>query len=440
MTGQVFHRRLAHDYPVVSRGEGVYLYDTQGRRYMDGSGGALVVNIGHGVSDVADAIEAQLRRVAFAHGTHFTSEPLEAYARALGTVSPIANPRVYLVCGGSEAIETALKLGRTACVARGQPHRTKFIARWGSYHGATLGALSVSGRTPLRKDYAPQLLDVSHIPPAYCYRCPFGLRHPGCDLACASELEREILRQGPDTVAAFIGEPVVGATLGAVVPPEGYWLRVRDICDRFGVLWIADEVMTGFGRTGRWFAVEHWGAVPDILVSAKGASGGYYPLGVVLCAPELVESIREGAGVFAHGFTHANSVLGATAGLAVLDLLKSRQLVSASARMGRYLNQELHKLNDLPAVGDVRGLGLMAGVELVAQREGRRPFPRAAGIAERVQAEALTRGLVVYYGTAGADGCDGDAVLVGPPFTISRAQIDELVGTLREAIRAATEH
>ena len=239
----------------------------------------------------------QARRVAFAHGTQFTSEALEAYAAALGEVSPLPDPRVYLVSGGSEAVETALKLARQVCVARGEPGRYKIIARWGSYHGATLGALSASGRTALRQPYAPLLIDMPHIPPAYCYRCPFGagaIRRAAC--ACAEALEDEILRQGPETVAAFIAEPVVGATLCAPVPPAGYWPRIREICDRYGVLLIADEVMTGLGRTGRWFAVEHWGVTPDILVTAKGASGGYWPLGVVLARGELVETIRAGHG------------------------------------------------------------------------------------------------------------------------------------------------
>jgi adenosylmethionine-8-amino-7-oxononanoate aminotransferase len=434
MNSHVFYRRLGHDYPTVERGEGVYLYDTAGRRYLDAAGGALVVNIGHGVAEVTEAMATQARRAAFAHGTQFTSGPLETYAAALAEVSPIAEPCVYLVSGGSESVETAIKLARQVCLARGEPGRYKVIARWGSYHGATLGALSASGRAPLRRPYSPLLIDMPHISPCYCYRCPFGKTYPSCSVACADALEAEILRQGPETVAAFIAEPVVGATLAAAVPPPEYWPRVRAICNRYGVLLIADEVMTGLGRTGRWFAVEHWGVRPDILVTAKGASSGYFPLGLMLAKAELVEAIRNGVGHFTHGFTYANGVLGAAVGLAVLRYLQAHDLIAASARLGDYLLSKLQSLRELPAVGDVRGLGLMAGVELVADKASRRPFPRAHRVAERVQAAAMRRGLIVYYGTGLADGVDGDAILLGPPFIVTKAQIDEIVTTLGEAI------
>ncbi len=446
MSGGVFYRRLGHDYPTVDRGEGVYLYDTAGRRYLDAAGGALVVNIGHGVTEVAEAMAAQARQVAFAHGTQFTSRPLEAYAAALAEVATMPDPWLYLVSGGSEATETAIKLARQVCLARGEPGRYKIIARWSSYHGATLGALSASGRAPLRRPYAPLLIDMPHIPPAYCYRCsfgyaqdkPFNRSYPACGVACADALEAKIKRHGPETVAAFIAEPVVGATLAAAVPPPDYWPRVREVCDRHGVLLIADEVMSGLGRTGRWFAVDHWQVTPDILVTAKGASGGYFPLGLVLVRGELVEAIRSGPGSFTHGFTHANGVMGAAVGLAVLRYVQTHDLVAASARMGGYLLQQLEALRELPAVGDVRGLGLMAGVELVADKASKRPFPRSQRIAERVQTAAMARGLIVYYGTGLADGVDGDAVLLGPPFIVTETQVDEIVTVLREAIAKAT--
>lgn len=438
MKGRVLHRRLDYDYPVLDHGEGVYLYDTRGRRYLDAAGGALVANIGHGVAEIAEAIAVQARRVAFAHATQFTSEPLEAYAEALARICPIPNPRMYLVSGGSEAVESAIKLARQVCVARGESSRYKIIARWGSYHGATLGALAASGRTALRQPYMPLLADFPHIAPAYCYRCPFGQEYPSCCVACADALEGEILRQGVDSVAAFIAEPIVGAALAAAVPPKEYWPRIREICDRHGVLLIADEVMVGFGRTGRWFAVNHWGVRPDILVTAKGASGGYYPLGLLLVKGELVKAIQEGPGSFTHGFTYANGVMGAAVGLAVLRYLQTHRLIAASARKGEYLHQKLALLKELPTVGDVRGLGLMAGVELVTDLACRRPFPRSRRIAERVQAAAMERGVIVYYGTGMADGADGDAVLIGPPFITTREQIDHLVMVLREAIAVVT--
>jgi adenosylmethionine-8-amino-7-oxononanoate aminotransferase len=406
----------------------------------------LVVNIGHGVSGIAEVMASQAARVAFAHGTQFTSEPLEAYAAALRDVVPLPDPRVYLVSGGSEAVETALKLARQVCVARGDAGRYKVIARWGSYHGATLGALSVSGRPSLRRPYAPLLIDMPHIPPAYCYRCCFGCAegmrvgqaYPACRVACADALEIEILRQGPETVAAFIAEPVVGATLAAAVPPAEYWPKVRDICDRYGVLLIADEVMTGFGRTGRWFAVDHWDVSPDILVSAKGASGGYFPLGIVLVRGELVDGLRKGAGDFTHGFTHANGVMGAAVGMAVLEHLQNHGLVAASACLGKALLHKLKTLCDLQAVGDVRGLGLMAGVELVADKKSQEPYARDELIAERVQAAALARGVNIYCCTGLVDGVDGDAILLGPPFIVTDQQLDEIVAVLREAIAEVT--
>jgi adenosylmethionine-8-amino-7-oxononanoate aminotransferase len=433
---RVFQRRFGHDYPIVNRGEGVYLFDKQGRRYLDAAGGALVVNIGHGVEEVVAAMAEQAGRVAFVHGTQFSADVLEAYSDALAEISPFDDPRVYLVSGGSEAVETALKLARQLCLARGEADRFKIIARWSSYHGATLGALSASGRTPLRRPYAPMLIDMPHIPPAYCYRCPFGQTYPSCGIACANALEEEILRQGTDTVAAFIAEPVVGATLAAAVPPPEYWPRIRDICDRHAVLLIADEVMTGMGRTGRWFGVDHWGVVPDILVTAKGASGGYYPLGLVIVKAELVETLRERVGGFAHGFTYANGPMGAAVGLSVLRYLQKHDLVAASSRQGALLLERLEPLRELSMVGDVRGLGLMAGVELVADKASKRPFPRADGVAERVQAAALAHGINVYFGSGLADGVDGDALLLGPPFTVNVEQIAEIV----TGVQAAIEH
>ncbi len=280
-------------------------------------------------------------------------------------------------------------------------------------------------------------------PAPYCYRCPFqnpgvgppAHSYPECGLACAEALEVELLRQGPDAVAAFIAEPVVGATLAAAVPPQEYWPRVRRICDQYGVLLIADEVMTGFGRTGRWFAVNHWDVMPDILVAAKGASGGYFPLGVVLLKGALARDILGGADDFTHGFTYANGVMGAAVGMAVLRYLQDHDLVATSARMGEHMMRQLGTLNDSPVVGDVRGLGLMAGVELVADKGTRAPIPREERVVERAQAAALARGVNVYVGTGMADGLNGDAVLIGPPFVITEGQIDALVSVLRDVLQ-----
>jgi adenosylmethionine-8-amino-7-oxononanoate aminotransferase len=431
----VFYRRLAHRYPQAVRGKGIYLWDADGRRYIDASGGPVVVNLGHGVAEVAQAMAEQAAQVAYVHGTLFTSTALEAYSDELAAHVPMAEPRFYYLTSGSEAVEAALKFARQVQVARGQAGREVVISRWGSYHGATLGTLAVSGKAKMRTLYAPMFRDQPHVPAPYCYRCPFDAGHPACDLACACALEAEILRQGPERVAAFIAEPVGGATLGAVVPPEGYWPLVRQICDRYGLLLIADEVLTGFGRTGRWFALEHFGVEPDVMTMGKGATGGYFPLSIATVRAADLETVRQAHGDFNHGGTFSHHAVGLAASLATLHYLEAHDLVAAAAARGASLGRRLREIvGDLPCVGDVRGLGMLWAVEFVADRTTRAPFPPGQHFAQRVCDLAFEWGIILYPGSGSVDGVAGDHLLVAPPFIITDEEIDEIVWRLQKAI------
>ena len=444
--GRVFYRKMGHDYPVIVRGEGAYLYDAEGRRYLDASGGPLVVNVGHGVEPIIRAIAEQAAQVAYVHGNVFTTAALETYSERLASRIPLPDPRFYYLSSGSEAVETALKFVRQVQVARGAARRDLVVSRWGSYHGATLGTLAISGKPAMRGIYAPMFRDAPHIEPPYCYRCPFdayggrqdgplGATHPACELACARQLETEILHQGPERVAAFIAEPVGGATLGAAVPPKGYWSLVREICDRYGVLLIADEVLTGFGRTGTWFAMEQFGVQPDVMCLAKGATGGYFPLSITAVRGRDVETIRGTHGDFNHGGTFSHHAVGAAAGLATMSYLEAHDLVARVAHVGDGLGQVLREsLGDLPRVGDVRGVGLMWAVEFVADRATKEPFPPEARFADRVWARCLEAGVLLYPGHGCVDGVRGDHLMVAPPYIVTREQIDLIAGTLCEAI------
>lgn len=426
--------RTSRALPVVASARGCTLVDQAGRAWLDASGGAIVVGVGHGRREVAEAMATQAARVAYAHGTMFSSSALERWTAALAPLLPVDTARVYPVSSGSEAMETALKMARAYHLARGED-RSVVIGRAGSYHGNTRGALDVSGRESLRAPYEPWLGSARHVPAPYEYRCPFPERHPdGCGAAHAEALERTIREIGAERVAAFVAEPVAGAALGACVPPEDYWPRVAAVCRRYGVLVVADEVMTGFGRTGAWFASEHWGLRPDVLTAGKGAASGYWPLAFAAASGAVHDTIT-GAGAFVHGFTHSHHVVGAATGLAVLRILHEEDLVAASARQGDLLRQGLlDALGDHPHVGDVRGLGLLVGVELVADRDTRAPFARAERVTERVVAAAHARGVLPYSSTGCADGVDGDLLLLGPPFVITDAELARVVAGIAGAV------
>lgn len=430
----VFHRLFNADLARAVRGEGVWIEDEKGRRYLDAAGGAIVVNIGHGRSEVAAAMAAQAARLAYVHGTAFTTEAIEAYADELAPHLPLPDPRIYPVSGGSEAVETAFKLARAYHLARGEPHRHKIVARLGSYHGNTRGALDASGRASLRAPYEPWLGRTLHVPAVYEYRCTLAGHPAACGKGHAAALEELFEREDPATIAAFIAEPVGGATLAGSVPPDDYWRAVVDVCRRHGVLLIADETMTGFGRTGLWFGLDHWQIEPDLLVAGKGTASGYWPLGLCVASGRVFETVR--AAGFVHGFTYSHHPVGAAVGRAVLSVLVGERLVDASARRGAQLLTELTaRLAGSPIVGDVRGRGLMAGIELVRDPDLREPFPRSARVTEQVVATAADLGLLLYPSTGCADGTRGDAVLLGPPFVISA---DE-VGMAVERTAAALE-
>lgn len=370
------------------------------------------------------------------HGSELTSEPVEALARELARRVPVEDARLYLVSGDSEATETALKLARQYHLARGDPRRFKVVSRWPSYHGCTLGALAISGRPTLRADFDPLLPPMPHVPAPYAYRCALPGCGPACSLECARALAATLEAEGPDTVAAFIAEPVIGASAGAVVPPPEHFRIVRETCDRYGVLFIADEVMTGMGRTGRRFGTDHWRVQPDILTTGKGVTSGYVPGGAVLARGAVVDAVQA-AGGFHHGFTYSHHPVVAATGLAVVHYLERHGLVARAEATGRHLLARLRGLADLPAVGDVRGLGLMAAVEIVRDRDTRPPHPPAARMAQRIQAEALARGAIVYASGGQAAGA-GDLILLGPPLTITPGPVDEAVDILADAISAAT--
>jgi adenosylmethionine-8-amino-7-oxononanoate aminotransferase len=433
----VFYRqRPGWRFPTAVRADGVWIWDADGRRLLDAAGGALVVNVGHGVAEIAEAIAEQARTLPYVHGSELTSEPMERLAKELARRAPVDDARLYLVSGGSEATETAIKLARQYHLARGDGGRYKVVARWPSYHGCSVGALAVSGRPTLRAGFEPLLPTMPFAPAPYPYRCELPGCGKACTLACAEALDQVIRREGADSVAAFIAEPVVGASAGAVVPPADYYRVVRETCDRHGVLFIADEVMTGMGRTGRWFAMEHWGVKPDILTTGKGVTSGYVPGGAVLASGAVVDTVQA-AGGFHHGFTYSHHPVVAATGLAVIRYLERHELVVRADVTGRHLLRRLGGLADLPAVGDVRGLGLMAAVEIVADRQTRAPYPPAARMAQRIQAEALARGVIVYASGGQASGA-GDLLLLGPPLTISTTEVDMAVDVLGDAIAAAT--
>ena len=434
MADHVFHRTPAL-MPEAASGEGCYLIDSNGKRYFD-AGGAAVSCLGHSDDHVADAIKEQVDKLAFAHSGFFTSAPAEALADKLIANAPEGIERVYLVSGGSEAVEAAIKLARQYFVEKGQPARGHVIARKQSYHGNTLGALSAGGNAWRRGQFEPLLLNMSHISPCYAYRLreetesaeAYGLR-------AANELETEILRVGPERVMAFVAEPVVGATLGAVPAVEGYFARIREICDSYGVLLILDEVMCGMGRTGTLFACEQDGVRPDILTIAKGLGAGYQPIGAMLCSGEIYQTITNGSGFFQHGHTYMGHPVAAACGLAVLERIIDDGLLSRVQTLGTYLESTLvSALAQHPNVGDIRGRGLFWGVELVADRNSKATFDPALKIAPKIKKSAMEHGLMCYPMQGTIDGQHGDHVLLAPPFTMDEAQVDEMVAALKAAI------
>jgi adenosylmethionine-8-amino-7-oxononanoate aminotransferase len=414
---------------MISHGHGVYLFDKDGKQYLDGSGGPLVVNVGHGRSEIVQAMAEQAQSAAYVHAIMFTSEPLETYAREFATTLPLPDPRLFFLSSGSEVVEGAIKLARQIQMARGRPDRHLIVSRWQSYHGTTLGALSVSGRQGLRAPYLNMLHDVLHVAPPYPYRDPAS----GEDLA--SQLEETIEAHGAENIAAFIAEPVSGASLGAVVPPPDYWPAIREICDRHDILLIADEVLSGMGRCGHWWAINQWDITPDILVASKGIAGGYFPLGAIAARGSDVDLIQEQLGDFNHGGTFSHHAVGAAAGLATLRIMQNEKLVPRAATVGERIGVRLRDaLAGHPHVGDIRGQGFFWALELVRDRDSKTPFPAADQVAWRVWQRAFDLGLIVYYSQGCADGRNGDLLMLGPPLITTEAQLDEMIARLASAV------
>jgi len=439
MGQHVFGRNLRGEGPpIVAGGEGCYLIDRSGKRYLDGSGGAAVSCLGHGDREVIQAIKVQLDQIAFAHTGFLSSEPAEKLADLLIANAPAEIDRVYFVSGGSEAMEAALKLARQYHFERGAPERTKLIARRQSYHGNTLGALAVGGNQARRAPFEPMLMNVAHIAPCYPYReqAP-GEGDADYAIRAADELEAEIQRLDPETVMGFVAETVVGATAGAVAPPQGYFKRIRDICDRYGVLLILDEVMCGMGRTGHLFACEEDGVSPDIICVAKGLGAGYQPIGAMLCTAEIYETLKAGSGIFQHGHTYLGHPVACAAGYAVVSAVLERGLLDRVREQGARLYTALsERFGQHPHIGDIRGRGLFRGLELVADRADKSPFPSEAKLAARIKAAAFEAGLICYPASGTIDGRLGDHILLAPPFIISEAEIAELTDKLASAIDA----
>ncbi len=438
--GNVLLRNLARDMPVIARGDGIYLYDRSGKRYVDASSGALVVSVGHGNREVADRIHAQLCAVGYVNGTHFTSEVTEDLATRLATLAAAEIPaarltRAAFLSSGSEVVEAAVKFVRQLWMERGQPKRTKMLARVPSYHGNTLYALSMSGRPHYKKLYGPMLSEVVTTASPYPYRSGLAdYERDGAD-HYGRLLEEVIEREGPETIAAFIAEPVIGSSAGAAVPPRGYFERVGEICRKHGILTIADEILCGAGRVGSFYACTRTGFSPDLLVLGKGIGGGCAPLSVLMCRQEHLDEMKRGSGYFQHAQTYLQAPMMTAAGVAVLDYFERHALVARAARVGEHMLKRLReRLLPLPGVGSVQGLGLLAGVEFVADKATRAPYPRGKKLVEGLIAALFAEGVITWPNVGQANGTDGDLIMIGPPLVIDETQVDELCDTLARVI------
>ncbi|MGC1484012.1 MAG: aspartate aminotransferase family protein [Candidatus Acidiferrum sp.] len=433
----LFPRNFHGDFPVAVRGEGCWLFSTDGRKFLDAAGQAAVVNIGHGVPEIGRAMAGQSSQLAFAHTSQLHSQPAEKLAARLLALAPKNfqnGGRVYFTSGGSEATETAIKLVRQYHLEKRQPARYRILSRRQSYHGSTLGAMTLSGNVARRAPYLPLLAEWGHIAPCFCYHCPFEQTFPQCHLACADDLDSLLEASDSASAAGFIFEPVVGATLGAAVPPEGYAARIAEICRKRGILLIADEVMTGIGRTGRPFAVQHWGIEPDIILTGKGIAGGYVPLGAVLVAPNVVDAFESGSGAFKHGFTYQAHPVATAAGNAVLDYIESHNLFKRVNPAADALRAALAPLQAHRHVGDIRGLGLLLGIEFVRDKSTRTPFDPSEAIAEKIRSAAMEEGVLTYPTQGCVDGIRGDHMLLAPPFIVTPEETAIIASALTSAL------
>jgi adenosylmethionine-8-amino-7-oxononanoate aminotransferase len=437
-TSALFPRNFRKDYLVAVRGEGCWIVDQSGRRFLDASGQAAVISIGHGIPEIGEAVAEQSAQIAFAHTTQFHSDPAEKLAHRLLALAPPnfrSGGRVYFTSGGSEATETAIKLVRQFHLESGQPARHRVVSRRQSYHGSTLGAMTVSGNVARRAPYQPLLAEWGHIAPCFCYHCPFDKKFPECAIACADDLDNFINKSDAASVAAFIFEPVVGATFGAAAPPDGYAQRIAEICRNHGILLIADEIMSGMGRTGKAFAIQHWNVEADIILVGKGIASGYVPLGAVLVAPRVVDAFERGSGAFQHGFTYQAHPVTTAAANAVLDYIESHKLFERVQPAAETLRAQLSELTSHPHVGEIRGLGLLLAIEFVKNKSTREPFPKEQNIAERIRQAALDQNVLTYPTQGCVDGINGDHILLAPPFIISQSESAQIARALRSALQ-----
>jgi len=433
-TDNIFHRVLRERWKQISYGRGVYLFDTEGQRYLDACAGVHVVSIGHGIQEIVEAMAEQASKVCFTY-SRFITQPQIDLAQRIESLTPGELNRVFFVSGGSEATESAIKMARKYHLETGNPKKYKVISRWQSWHGNTIGALSMSGRTSWRSDYVPYLLNFPHIPPPYCYRCDYQKTYPECQLSCADELERVVRQEGSEYISAFIVEPVLGTSAAGVAPPADYYPRIREICNEYNILMIADEVVTGFGRTGRNFGIEHWNVVPDIISVGKGLSSGYTPIAATIAVEKVYDAIYKESTSFIHGHTYGGNPLSCAVALAVQNYIETHDLVSQCARMGELMLDRLMPLQELPIVGEVRGKGLLIGIEFVADREKKVPFAPLQGVTEMIVDSIFEKGVLVMPGAPGLiDGVAGDHIAISPPFTITETEVNQTVEAVKESI------
>ena len=435
-----FYRDLKKRYPIIERASGIYLYDDQGKEYIDFESGVEVANIGYSVAEVTREMVRQLEKTTFVYSGYFTNEPRIRLSQKLVQFCPQDLSRVIFAGSGSEANEIAIKIARQYHRETGEEGRYKVISRRLSYHGNTIGSLSVSGRPSWRDHFQPYMHQFPQISPPYCYRCPLGLEHPACDVRCARELEDVIQAEGPETISAFIAEPIIGTTVAGVTPQPEYYGIIRAICDKYNVLFIADEVITGLGRTGKNLGIDHWQVTPDIVTLAKGLGAGYVPLSAAIVHNKIFDAIAGGSGRHTQGFTYSGNPLSCAAGLAVLEYVEANGLVEAAKEKGEYLRGRLEALREIDIVGDIRGKGLYFGIEFVADRETREPFPAEARLTERIVTRAFEMGLFLIEGMPGcAGGALGDQIQVCPALVITEPEIDRAAELLQVAIRRSME-
>jgi adenosylmethionine-8-amino-7-oxononanoate aminotransferase len=438
----VFHRDLKKEYPIITHGEGIYLIDENGKKYMDACSGAVAANLGHGLAEIADAMAEQAKKAAFVHTMRFETKALHDLAEKIGKMAPVPLNKVYLTTGGSEANESALKLARQYHRDAGRAQKHIVIGRWQSYHGNTIGSLSAGGDVKRRHAYTPNLLNYAHVYSPYCHRCPYNRQKADClanqNWSCVTDIERVILELGPQNMSAFIAEPIVGSQQGAVPPPPGYFEKVRELCDRYDMVLIIDEVMTGFGRTGTHFATEQIGIEPDIITFGKGVSAGYAPLAGMIVHDRLIEGLLQNSdGIFIHGYTYSGHPVAVAAGLAALDVYERDSVLENVKEQGAYLIERLLELKTKHSfISDIRGRGLLIGIELVKDREKDILFHPSEKAAETLNQIAMELGAVFYPGRGSIDGVKGEHFMISPPLNVTKAEMDEIVRILDESLTA----